>query len=424
MACTIKKVKHLFWYMVLVTVVVLIWSPQTMVKMVVASQHAPRDARENRRLRPSSYMKEEVNGGDEERRLNIDLNLPALPDNLFKVLKIDPEVGEKIEATIPEVGEKLEAKVPEVDENFEGWIPEVDEKIEATIPEVDENVKSLLKNTRLHEWANFPKDTTVEEYINAAIVKLTELVTKNGKETVASMLKAAKNDPATKQIAANLERILVLSHELNEDAFKMLSVGQADLRAFLASPLLKNYLELHLQLTGDFSLGPLVTMLLEHYSDAALAKKLLEVHSKDAAAEMAEEVSTYHTDHWENTYSGEILFERLGLKKAGIHMVDSPVWDTWTMYMAMRKGINKFAEPDLAEVAIPVLRKNFHDKVLLDWFNAAKTDAGVTRAGFLKTALDEARTAEGKAPLTISKRKGIDNELLVPTKRQRIDDGQ
>ncbi|CAH0487823.1 unnamed protein product [Peronospora farinosa] len=399
MACSIKKVKHLFWYMVLVTVVVLIWSPQTMVKMMVASQHAPKNTRENRQLRPSSSTSEEGNGDDEERVRVPDLNLPALPDNLLNVLKIKPEVDGKL--------------IPKVGDNFK-----------ATIPEVDENVKSLLKSTRLLEWVNSMGHTTKEEYINAAIVKLTELVTKNGKETVASMLKAAKNDPATKQIAANLERILVLSHELNEDAFKMLSVGQADLRAFLASPLLKKYLELHLQLTGDFSLGPLVTMLLEHYSDAALAKKLLEVHSKDAAAEMAEEVSTYHTDHWENTSSGEILFERLGLKKAGIHMVDSPVWDTWAMYMAMRKGINKFAEPDLAEVAIPVLRKNFHDKVLLDWFNAAKTDAGVTRAGFLKTALDEARTAEGKAPLTISKRKGIDNELLVPTKRQRIDDGQ
>ncbi|CAI5706771.1 unnamed protein product [Peronospora farinosa] len=399
MACSIKKVKHLFWYMVLVTVVVLIWSPQTMVKMMVASQHAPKNTRENRQLRPSSSTSEEGNGDDEERVRVPDLNLPALPDNLLNVLKIKPEVDGKL--------------IPKVGDNFK-----------ATIPEVDENVKSLLKSTRLLEWVNSMGHTTKEEYIDAAIVKLTELVTKNGKEMVASMLKAAKNDPATKQIAANLERILVLSHELNEDAFKMLSVGQADLRAFLASPLLKNYLELHLQLTGDFSLGPLVTMLLEHYSDAALAKKLLEVHSKDAAAEMAEEVSTYHTDHWENTSSGEILFERLGLKKAGIHMVDSPVWDTWAMYMAMRKGINKFAEPDLAEVAIPVLRKNFHDKVLLDWFNAAKTDAGVTRAGFLKTALDEARTAEGKAPLTISKRKGIDNELLVPTKRQRIDDGQ
>ncbi|CAI5701094.1 unnamed protein product [Peronospora effusa] len=67
MACSIKKVKHLFWYMVLATVVVLIWSLQTMVKMIVVSQYAPRNAQVKRQLRPSSYTTEEINGGDEER---------------------------------------------------------------------------------------------------------------------------------------------------------------------------------------------------------------------------------------------------------------------------------------------------------------------------------------------------------------------
>ena len=71
--------------MLLATVVVLIWllnRPKTMVTMIVAGssafQHVPR---EKRLLRPSSYMAEEINSGDEE-RMNSGLNFPALSEGI------------------------------------------------------------------------------------------------------------------------------------------------------------------------------------------------------------------------------------------------------------------------------------------------------------------------------------------------------
>ncbi|RQM14351.1 hypothetical protein KXD40_005471 [Peronospora effusa] len=76
MVCTINKLKSLLWYVVLATVAVLTWGPQTMGKMIAASQH---NAREKRQLRPRS---EETNGGDEERMHSFDPNLPALPESI------------------------------------------------------------------------------------------------------------------------------------------------------------------------------------------------------------------------------------------------------------------------------------------------------------------------------------------------------
>ncbi|CAH0487840.1 unnamed protein product [Peronospora farinosa] len=105
MACSINKVKHLFWYMVLVTVVVLIWSPQTMAKMVVALQHAPRDTHVKRQLRSSSSTTEEINSGNEERAG------PPEPENVIKALLT----------------------------------------VDAPVAEVDENAKSLFN---LLEWSN------------------------------------------------------------------------------------------------------------------------------------------------------------------------------------------------------------------------------------------------------------------------------
>ncbi|CAI5731889.1 unnamed protein product [Peronospora farinosa] len=80
MASTINKVKHLVWYMVLATVIVLISAsnrPQTMVKMIVASQHAPSNAREKRQLKQKSSTTEEIQGDEERAGREFDLNLPA-----------------------------------------------------------------------------------------------------------------------------------------------------------------------------------------------------------------------------------------------------------------------------------------------------------------------------------------------------------
>ncbi|RMX68560.1 hypothetical protein DD238_005294 [Peronospora effusa] len=92
MACTIYKVKHLFWYMVLATVGVVISasnSPQTKVKMIVASQHAPTNAQEKRQLRPSSSITEETNGGDEERMTPFEKMFEALTSGAKADMDLD-----------------------------------------------------------------------------------------------------------------------------------------------------------------------------------------------------------------------------------------------------------------------------------------------------------------------------------------------
>ncbi|CAH0491485.1 unnamed protein product [Peronospora farinosa] len=133
MSCTIHKVKHLFWYIVLVTAVVLIWSPQTMVTMMVASQHAPKNARENRQLRPSSSTSEEVNGDDQERMTS------SVAQNVVQAL-------------------------------------------DTQITAADENIQSLLHSVGLPEQADSLRHTTVDEYLQGHSNMLLKLTDRHGRE--------------------------------------------------------------------------------------------------------------------------------------------------------------------------------------------------------------------------------------------------
>ncbi|CAI5710518.1 unnamed protein product [Peronospora farinosa] len=87
MACTINKVKHLFWYMVLATV-------------VVASQYAPANAREKRQSRLSSSITEKSYGGDEERVTPFELNFGPTLENTFETSTSGATVDKILESSL------------------------------------------------------------------------------------------------------------------------------------------------------------------------------------------------------------------------------------------------------------------------------------------------------------------------------------
>ncbi|RMX64100.1 hypothetical protein KXD40_004324 [Peronospora effusa] len=346
MACSINKVKHLFWYMVLVTVVVLIWSPQTMAKMVVASQHAPRDTREKRQLRSSSSTTKGGNDGDEERmepRINLDSRLNIGPD--------------------------------------------IDEGIVARIPKVDEDAKSLLESARLMEWYNSLGHATAEKHLNTAILKLSDLIADNGKERVISMLKTAKADPATKQMAADLEIILKLNQHLDETTFSIVAAGMDDVTTILKSSLLQNFLKLYTQLTTESPFPLLFNELMQRFGEEKLPEYLLEAQKDKATKETAELLLGCQIEYWEDYgYSDDDVIKLLGLKKGAIYMHDSPKWPNWALYRKMLNNKNVFRNRASAEESL---------------WGRHSTQAPETR-----------------------KRQQNDGEAPAPAKRQRNDDGQ
>ncbi|CAI5722190.1 unnamed protein product [Peronospora effusa] len=145
MACTIYKVKHLFWYMVLATVGVVISasnSPQTMVKMIVApDDHAPTSAQEKRHLRPSSSIMEKTNGGDEERMTPFEKMFEALTSGA----KADMDLDFKLALPLPESAALTSGDG--VDKNLKlGLAPPSENTVEELTPGngVDMNLKSSL----------------------------------------------------------------------------------------------------------------------------------------------------------------------------------------------------------------------------------------------------------------------------------------
>ncbi|CAI5722222.1 unnamed protein product [Peronospora effusa] len=165
MACTIYKVKHLFWYMVLATVGVVISasnSPQTMVKMIVApDDHAPTSAQEKRHLRPSSSIMEKTNGGDEERMTPFEKMFEALTSGAKADMDLDFKLalpsGHTTETlTSGAKADKNANRLPEsaaltsgdgVDKNLKlGLAPPSENTVEELTPGngVDMNLKSSL----------------------------------------------------------------------------------------------------------------------------------------------------------------------------------------------------------------------------------------------------------------------------------------
>ncbi|RMX64097.1 hypothetical protein DD238_006914 [Peronospora effusa] len=375
MACSINKVKHLFWYMVLATVVVLIWSPQTMAKMVVASQHAPRDTREKRQLRSSSSTTKEINSGNEERAG------PPEPENVIKAFST----------------------------------------VDAPVAEVDENAKSLFK---LLEWSNSQRHLSLEGYLEAASVKLSQLVSENGREKVLSMLAAAKNNPATRDFAESLEITFKVQQWIDikpkDDFVRMLLDENANLLDVLKSRLLKVWIILYPLRKDESPIEALYDELSKIYSDRVLAKDFLSAQSNSDAKDTAERLAEQQMKKWQDdTRSDDDVFKLLSLNALG-SVFDNPLWNTWILYMKKLDSREHITEQELSEPILAVLRKNFKDRYLSKQFKAAESDEGKSRAKFFKAALLEAQQRRERA----IKRQGIEDIATAPIKRQRNDDGQ
>ncbi|RMX68355.1 hypothetical protein DD238_005302 [Peronospora effusa] len=384
MACTISKVKHLFWYMVLVTAVVLLWSPQTMVTMMVASQHAPKNARENRQLRPSSYMKEEVNGGEEERGLNIDLNLMPSAGNVIGALN----ANEELVAEIPKAGE------------------------------IAKDSANLL------EWANSQGQLT-EEFFEDAKEKILDFTTKYGRESVLSMLAAAKKDPATRDSADRL--IFARLQDLNDghDKNRLLFDKKKSIEDTLAEDSLQEWIKSYSSRRKKKSPFPLLyDKLSKHYGDRKLAQQLYILERKegnDAVKKTANELAMHQiTVRKKKGYSGDDLFKVLKLKEEGDRMLDSPLWYTWIIYFLRLKKLTNIRLQELAKLVVPELRNHLIDNDLYERFKGATSFEGKLQAEYNEKVLKEVQTKE----LETRKRKGNDDKALASIKRQREDDGQ
>ncbi|CAH0487813.1 unnamed protein product [Peronospora farinosa] len=262
-------------------------------------------------------MKEEVNGGDEERMA------PPHPANIIKALNND---------------EKL-------------------------VAEIDENTKNLAESAGWLEWANSLNKLTYNDFVDSGSAKLSELTSKYGEKEVLSMLAAAKNDQATGYFAERLEKIALMQNYIDtkttEDLLKI--PDSLDVTTFLASPFLKTWMNIYRQRKNKSPLPPLFQELSKYNTGPQLTEKLVVAQNNKAAEGTAKCLAMYQMLIWkEEKYSGDFVFELLEIKEEGVQMFDSPRWDAWILYMAMLDDFKGIPIPKL----VKVLRKHFDDDVL------------------------------------------------------------
>ncbi|CAI5710513.1 unnamed protein product [Peronospora farinosa] len=365
MACTINKVKHLFWYMVLATV-------------VVASQYAPANAREKRQSRLSSSITEKSYGGDEERVTPFELNFGPTLENTFETSTSGATVDKILESSL--------------------WPPS-ENTIEASLATgngADKKAKKLPKSAAL---------ATGDE------VEANEKILGEG----ASIIAAAKKCKGTENTATILENSLVLkwSDEMIVRLETNLLAGKKDVCQILTEVKEGN------QESGfGFPIPLLFDKLSKHFTKRELADELVLAQDKESVKESVKETAKMLADYqmmkWKhkNNLSGKDVFRLLGLNTAGI---DSPLYETFISYVVMLAG-NKTSYLFKIPKSLLVLRDEFTDQQLSKLFEAAKTGPGIT----LPT---KGQRNDGEAPVP-TKGQRNDGEAPVPTKGQRNDDDQ
>ncbi|CAI5722895.1 unnamed protein product [Peronospora effusa] len=358
--------------------------------MIVASQHAPKNARENRQLRPSSSTSEKVNGDDEERM------------------------------TSP------------VAEN-------VVEALDTQITAADENIQSLLQSVGLPEQADSSRHTTVDEYLQGHSDMLLKLTDRHGREKVDSIVAATKNHPATKDIADVLE-FSHLQNQLDEKRnaifFKVLSLDKKpDLRKILAAEFTQNWIDKYASHHKDANpIEVLFTELSQHYEDRELAEQIAVLLNDDnnAVKETANALASVQMDTWSELYgkdSVDVVFALLMLKEEGINMLKSPVWKVWLVFFFWREKIKVGTKQKLSEVIVPKLRNDyFIDCDLYDRFKKAEDsvdpDIKLQAQEFIKTLKKIQEDELKKRVENKRKHQQDDGETSAATRIQRIDDGQ
>ena len=340
--------------MMLAIVVVLIWllsRPKTMVTMIVAgssvSQHVPK---EKRLLRPSSYMAGEIHSDDEERMV-LGLNSPALSEGMTGALKSDA---------------KLEATMSKADQNSNGW-------------------SDLQKGIELFGQLESESD------IKAASVKLKEWMDENKTDQdLLEKLKSVKIDKESAKV------FMLLNWAMNNpDKFLKLSASNSrSVPEFFEKPLVKIYIKTQPQnLYRNIFIAAL-----DQFGDSVLETQLLAMLDSGFAPEATGFV-LMNLLRWRN-FTAEDVFYLLKPHETGINKMDNLRWNLWISYTILT---NKGHEIYASQLVSTMLKNNFDAKNLDNWNRFIQNN-------FPKFVTALKRAVEKKnAALPPNKRRRVDN---------------
>ncbi|RMX69373.1 hypothetical protein DD238_001314 [Peronospora effusa] len=237
-----------------------------------------------------------------------------------------------------------------------------DEELETGMDKFDENMEGLLDSAVFKMWAKnvVQKSKTERDPVGANMATVSALITRYGEEKVRSMLAAGKNVPSTRSTAEHLE--LGLALKWTEDG--------------------------HLAAAKD----------------------------DGAAKNVATKLEKHLFEKWKiDGKNSDDVFEYLHLHRAGINMLDSPVWDTWVSYLVYFHVAENIGEEEKYSLVLSKL--NVADDLLDKSLHAATTPKGLDRAIAMAAARQRAESARMR--IESRKRPGNNDGEAPATKLRR-----
>ncbi|RQM09207.1 hypothetical protein DD237_000359 [Peronospora effusa] len=297
-----------------------------------------------------------------------------------------------------------------------------DEELETGMDKFDENMEGLLDSAVFKMWAKnvVQKSKTERDPVGANMATVSALITRYGEEKVRSMLAAGKNVPSTRSTAEHLE--LGLALKWTEDGhvngvFRLLRAGNNDGVLILGSQLMKDwtyFCENRLKM-DPYSLILKRFFSLKHSNKYyGLVAELAAAKDDGAAKNVATKLEKHLFEKWKiDGKNSDDVFEYLHLHRAGINMLDSPVWDTWVSYLVYFHVAENIGEEEKYSLVLSKL--NVTDDLLDNSLHAAPK--GLDRAIALAAARQRAESARMR--IESRKRPGNNDGEAPATKLRR-----
>ncbi|CAI5730807.1 unnamed protein product [Peronospora farinosa] len=298
------------------------------------------------------------------------------------------------------------------------------EELETGMARFDEDMEGLLDSADFKMWAKnvVQKSKTERDPVGAKMATVSALITRYGEEKVRSMLAAGKNVPATRSTAEHLELGLALKWTEDGrtgDVGTLLGAGNDDVISIMGSQLMKDwtyFCENRLKI-DPYSLILKRFFSLKHSNKYyVLAAELAAAKDDGAAKNVATKLEKHLFEKWKiDGKNSDDVFEYLHLHRAGINMLDSPVWDTWVSYLVYFHVAENIGEEDKYTLVLSKL--NVTDDLLDKSLHAATTPKGLDRAMALAAARQRAESARMR--IESRKRPGNNDGEAPATKLRR-----
>nr|AEK80787.1 Avh160 [Phytophthora sojae] len=240
------------------------------------------------------------------------------------------------------------------DSSVERAFPELNSMLKIVRPDKQDKAKNLFVRLKLHEsTSNLFGNPKFQEWMRSveksykktpeaadAAMVLT-MTTQFGDDGLAKLLLLEKTSPDTKEMATRLEGVQfknwIDSKQTATGAFKLLKLDQ-DAGDILKNPLVSTWMS-YVKLRKESPINEMLLQLKTRYGDGALARMLGLAKQDSSTSSIAGQLEEALVKGWlSKRKTDDYVFRLLRLNRKGADPFESPVWNTWVLYVTKHES--------------------------------------------------------------------------------------